>query len=49
MQTKNKQFGKQNTFVLGANFSELKKEEIYSCIPRSREEKDISYDNYTLL
>ena len=46
---KNKLFEKQNTFVLDANFSSSQKEEIYSCIPRSREEKDISYDNYTLL
>jgi hypothetical protein len=46
---KNKLFEKQNTFVLDANFSSSQKEEIYSCIPRSREAQDISYDGYTLL
>ena len=49
MENKNKLIEKQNTFVLDANFSQFQKEEIYSCIPRSREEQDISYDGYKLL
>ena len=40
---------KQNTFILEAKYSKLDKKQIYSCIPRSREAQDISYDGYTLL
>ena len=40
---------KQSTFILDAKFSQLDKKQIYSCIPRSQEMDDTSYDNYTLL
>ena len=40
---------KQSTFILDAKYSELDKKQIYSCIPRSQEMDDTSYDHYTLL
>ena len=43
------QVAKKNTFILDAKFSQIQKEEIYSCLPRSKEMDDISYDKYTAL
>ena len=40
---------KQNTFILEAKYSKLDKKQIYSCIPRSQEMDDTSYDHYRLL
>lgn len=49
MQNNENPIAKQSTFILAAKYSKSNKNEIYSCMPRSIEMDDISYDSYTLL